>query len=138
MKLSEFRNLFDIHEKNGELFEFVSYMSQVLLEHEEGNIPLPVEFGNSQFHALSNLTEDVISYEDWVDLFETIQNSIQEEWDITTYNNLIKIYCSSHGFKYVSQKYDFIDFINEHISEMERQGFKLKLRTFLPIFNIFF
>ena len=75
MKLSNFRNLFDIHQKNGELMEFVSYMSQVLVEHEESNIALPVEFGNSQFHALSFLTEEVIEYADWVNLFETIQNA---------------------------------------------------------------
>ena len=57
---------------------------------------------------------------------------------MTTYNNLIKIYCSPFGFQYITQKYDFTNFINEHIEEMEKLGFKLKLRTFLPIFNICF
>tara|TARA_B100000123_G_scaffold272498_1_gene255479 strand:- start:2045 stop:3397 length:1353 start_codon:yes stop_codon:yes gene_type:complete len=136
MKLSQLRSTFDTLQKANTLEDYIPIMMEVIEEHNDRKEKLSVEFGNSLFHSLSFLDEKVITYNDWVELFNIIKDLIKDPWDFTTFNNLIKIYCSEFGFRFISTKNDFEEFIINHIMKMEIYGFELKMKTFLPIFNI--
>lgn len=126
--LKAFRNFVD---KLNSYEELIPVIQEILTS------PITLEFGNSLLHALSFLNEEYLTYEEWSELYLSLQKKLDlAEFNETTYNSMIKLFCSPFGYQHLMEIGDFEQIINRILEEMDFHDFPFRRRTLTHIFQV--
>ena len=130
MSASEFRKLIDSCSSYSELIPYL----QIIVEQ-----PINKEFGNSCLHALAFLTQEHLTYSEWLSLFTKVMTGFTEDkFDKSTYPSLMRVYCNPFGYQFLETQSGFKTTIENFLDIMVEKGITLRKRTLSPLIQLFY